>query len=155
MKRSSKKGFTLAELLIVIAIIAVLVAIMIPVFGAQLTKANAAADLANVRAKYAELVAEGMMGGDNDISKPLTSVNVDIAELAKAMNNTSSTVKYEEEKDSSTPAKVTKKTITVELNGYKGSFEIDLDVNIGTNNGGSFANSTSGDTYKQDGTKSS
>ena len=32
MKQTNKKGFTLAELLIVVAIIAVLVAIAIPVF---------------------------------------------------------------------------------------------------------------------------
>ena len=36
MNKTNKKGFTLAELLIVVAIIAVLVAIAIPVFTAQL-----------------------------------------------------------------------------------------------------------------------
>ena len=56
MKRNNKKGFTLAELLIVVAIIAVLVAIAIPVFGAQLEKAKEATDLANIRALYAEQV---------------------------------------------------------------------------------------------------
>lgn len=79
MKRSSKKGFTLAELLIVIAIIAVLVAIMIPVFGAQLDKATAAAELANVRAKYAEAVANAMMSGNN-LSAP-TSAKVNYSAL--------------------------------------------------------------------------
>lgn len=57
MKRNNKKGFTLAELLIVVAIIAVLVAIAIPVFGSQLEKAKIATDKANVRAWYAEQVA--------------------------------------------------------------------------------------------------
>ena len=51
----NKKGFTLAELLIVVAIIAVLVAIAIPVFTSQLHNARVAADVANVRAYYAEL----------------------------------------------------------------------------------------------------
>ena len=37
-----KKGFTLAELLIVVAIIAVLVAISIPIFTSQLKKARLA-----------------------------------------------------------------------------------------------------------------
>lgn len=55
-KLLKKKGFTLAELLIVVAIIAVLVAISIPVFTSQLTKAKEAADEANVRAYYAECV---------------------------------------------------------------------------------------------------
>lgn len=55
MKQTNRKGFTLAELLIVVAIIAVLVAIAIPVFTTQLHNARVAADVANVRAYYAEL----------------------------------------------------------------------------------------------------
>ncbi len=55
-KMTEKKGFTLAELLIVVAIIAVLVAIAIPVFTTQLEKAREATDLANVRAAYAEMM---------------------------------------------------------------------------------------------------
>ena len=54
--KKNNKGFTLAELLIVVAIIAVLVAIAIPVFGSQLEKAKEATDLANIRALYAEQV---------------------------------------------------------------------------------------------------
>ena len=53
----NKKGFTLAELLIVVAIIGVLVAISIPIFSAQLEKSREAVDLANIRAAYAELTA--------------------------------------------------------------------------------------------------
>lgn len=56
MKRN-KKGFTLAELLIVVAIIAVLVAISIPIFTAQLEKSREATDLANQRAAKAAAVA--------------------------------------------------------------------------------------------------
>ena len=52
--KNNKKGFTLAELLIVVAIIAVLVAIAIPVFTAQLEKSREAVDLANLRSAYAE-----------------------------------------------------------------------------------------------------
>lgn len=54
MKKTNKKGFTLAELLVVVAIIAVLVAIAIPIFTSQLEKAREATDLANLRAAYAE-----------------------------------------------------------------------------------------------------
>ena len=51
----NKKGFTLIEMLVVIAIIAVLVAIVIPVVGNTTMQAKAATDVANLRAVYAEL----------------------------------------------------------------------------------------------------
>lgn len=62
MNETNKKGFTLAELLIVVAIIAVLVAIAIPVFTSQLEKSREAVDAANIRAKYAELMADEISG---------------------------------------------------------------------------------------------
>lgn len=43
------KGFTLAELLIVVAIIGVLVAISIPVYSKQVQKARLAANQANAQ----------------------------------------------------------------------------------------------------------
>lgn len=52
-KLNNKKGFTLAELLIVVAIIAVLVAISVPIFTSQLDKARTSTDEANVRAAKA------------------------------------------------------------------------------------------------------
>lgn len=52
-KFTNKKGFTLMEMLIVVAIIAILVAIAIPTFSGSLDKANAATDLANIRSGYA------------------------------------------------------------------------------------------------------
>ena len=63
----NKKGFTLAELLIVVAIIAVLVAISIPVFTNQLEKAREAVDLENVRSaysivQYAKMMEQGPNG---------------------------------------------------------------------------------------------
>ena len=66
-KKINKKGFTLAELLIVVAIIGVLVAISIPIFTAQLRKARLATNQANARAAYAAVTAgilqEGYTGG--------------------------------------------------------------------------------------------
>lgn len=53
--KKNKKGFTLAELLIVVAIIAVLVAIAIPVFTSQLEKSRESTDASNVRSYYAEI----------------------------------------------------------------------------------------------------
>ena len=60
-----KQGFTLAELLIVVAIIAVLVAVAIPVFSAQLKKARQAATIANLRSAYAEAMAQVMLYSGN------------------------------------------------------------------------------------------
>lgn len=56
------KGFTLMEMLIVVAIIGVLVAVAIPMFGSHLEKSREAVDLANVRSAYAEVLAASMMG---------------------------------------------------------------------------------------------
>ena len=52
-KLNNDKGFTLAELLIVVAIIAILVAVSIPVFTSRLEEAKKSTDLANIRAAKA------------------------------------------------------------------------------------------------------
>ena len=64
--RNEREGFTLAELLIVVAIIAVLVAIAIPVFSAQLEKSREATDAANLRAAYAEVMTAALTEADSD-----------------------------------------------------------------------------------------
>ena len=61
--KKNNKGFTLAELLIVVAIIAVLVAIAIPVFTSQLERSREATDIANVRSAYANIVAQYITEG--------------------------------------------------------------------------------------------
>lgn len=60
--KQNRSGFTLMEMLIVIALIAVLVAIAIPAIASQLEKSREAADLANVRAAYAQVSAEALLG---------------------------------------------------------------------------------------------
>ena len=62
-KKLNKKGFTLAELLIVVAIIAILVAIAIPVFSSQLENTRKAVDDANARSIRSMAVAEAMTSG--------------------------------------------------------------------------------------------
>ncbi len=57
LKKRGAKGFTLMEMLIVVAIIAVLIAIAIPIFTSQLENARDATSVANIRSAYAEAQA--------------------------------------------------------------------------------------------------
>ena len=63
LSRKLKKngGFTLIEMLIVVAIIAILVAVSIPMVNASLNKAKEATDAANVRAAKAAAMIEYMI----------------------------------------------------------------------------------------------
>lgn len=68
-KLNNKKGFTLAELLVVVGIIAILVAVAIPVFSSQLRKAQDSVEAANIRSARADASVSYMMtdcknGGD-------------------------------------------------------------------------------------------
>ena len=80
--RKNEKGFTLAELLIVVAIIGVLVAISIPIFTSQLEKSRDAVTLANLRTAYAEaqtvyLTAAGKDATETDGNQTITYTAAD------------------------------------------------------------------------------
>ena len=64
-KMKNKKGFTLMEMLIVVAIIAILIASAIPTFAASLNKARVATDEANIRSGYAQVMTEVLTGDFN------------------------------------------------------------------------------------------
>ncbi len=68
----NKKGFTLAELLIVVAIIAVLVAISIPIFSSQLEKSRDAVSVANLRAAYAEAATTSLTENKTTVEEKVT-----------------------------------------------------------------------------------
>lgn len=55
MKKMNKKGFTLIEMLVVIAIIAILVSIVVPAVSNSTIKAKAATDAANLRSVLSEI----------------------------------------------------------------------------------------------------
>ena len=89
MKKNNNKGFTLAELLIVVAIIAVLVAVAIPVFTTQLEKSREATDIANVRSAYAAVVTNYL--GDNTSA----SMTVDAKQTIDGWQGTSGIIEYQ------------------------------------------------------------
>ena len=75
MKRTkNSKGFTLMEMLIVVAIIAVLVAIAIPTFNSSLNKARVATDEANIRSGYASVMSEIMLNQVDDPTNTTTAI---------------------------------------------------------------------------------
>lgn len=65
MKKLNKKGFTIVELVIVIAVIAILAAVLIPTFSNVITKSHESAALQGARNAYTAIMAET----DADFSK--------------------------------------------------------------------------------------
>ena len=66
MKRNNKKGFTIVELVIVIAVIAILAGVLIPTFAGIVSKANKSAAQQEAAALYKEVYALDMSDGKLD-----------------------------------------------------------------------------------------
>ena len=116
--KKNNRGFTLAELLIVVAIIAVLVAIAIPVFTNQLAKAELATATANVRAAYADELSNAM--AESNSLQTDGKVHITGAFLSEAGDKCTAAVSG------------TTCTVTHTAKGYKNTFPIDEDVVIGS-----------------------
>ena len=63
MKKMNNKGFTIVELVIVIAVIAILAAVMIPTFSGVVNNAKETAALQEITAAYKEAYAKALEGG--------------------------------------------------------------------------------------------
>ena len=70
--KNRNRGFTLAELLIVVAIVGVLVAISVPIFNRHLESSREAVDLSNVRSAYSEVMAAVISEDDEHAVKVVT-----------------------------------------------------------------------------------
>ena len=112
-KFENKKGFTLAELLIVVAIIAVLVAIAIPVFTTQLEKSREATDMANIRSAYSDCVVSYL----TDASAHEITVPVQQRQAGWASGNGTIMVQKD---GSQTPISITART--------EGNYKVSIDT---------------------------
>lgn len=74
------KGFTLIEMLVVIAIIAVLISIIIPTVSSATDKAEAATDAANLRAILGQLNAELAVGAKT-IGEAVETITTPVSKL--------------------------------------------------------------------------
>jgi prepilin-type N-terminal cleavage/methylation domain-containing protein len=72
MNRKSRRGFTLAELLVVVAIIAVLTAVSIPIFTSQLDKSKIATNMANIKAAQNAAIVDYMSNDKKNAYKTFT-----------------------------------------------------------------------------------
>ncbi|MBQ3116519.1 MAG: type II secretion system protein [Clostridia bacterium] len=66
MKKSNKKGFTIVELVIVIAVIAILAAVLIPTFTGVSRRAKESAALQGARDAYTKVAAFDGFNDDDD-----------------------------------------------------------------------------------------
>ena len=96
----NRKGFTLMEMLIVVAIIAILVIIAIPTFNSALAKARAATDVANIRSGYAAAQVEAMTNGLTD----KTNGDKDVLEADGSVTKDKATKAYTTQGESSKAA---------------------------------------------------
>ena len=77
MKRSS--GFSLAELLIVVAIISILVGVAFPVFNSVLERSRETVDAANIRSEYAHILTS-VVNGEYDKVRDANAYTVQLVQ---------------------------------------------------------------------------
>lgn len=114
--REDKGGFTLAELLIVVAIILVLVAIAIPVFSGALDNANKSTAQADIRAVKGAASTKYLLDNETDNSVFYTGTvtrDGDVTQVVKA---------------SGTPTETTDAQVVAWLKGSDPTFDITVEV---------------------------
>lgn len=115
MKKLNKKGFTIVELVIVIAVIAILAAVLIPTFSNVISNSKDSKAVSEVKAAYEATLADDLadQNDENDIvfGVDVIYVQYDEDRLVKVQNGAASLVK---EGDDDADA-----TVTHKLSGSK------------------------------------
>ena len=71
MRKNNRKGFTIVELVIVIAVIAVLATVLVPTFGNVIEKANKSKDLQAAKSAYTLYVADIDYAAGDEAENPV------------------------------------------------------------------------------------
>ena len=88
IKRNNKKGFTIVELVIVIAVIAILAAVLIPTFAGIIRKANISADTQLVKNMNTALAADEAINGPAEDFNDVIAIVRDAGYILSAFNPT-------------------------------------------------------------------
>ena len=102
MKKLNKKGFTIVELVIVIAVIAILAGVLIPTFATVVEKANESNAMQQARIAYENYLADNAQKGTNTINLCIKSGKYYFYVTAGQFD---ATAKNACKKDSTTPFK--------------------------------------------------
>ena len=100
MKKNNKKGFTLVELVIVVAVMAILVAVAIPTVKSVTSSAQGAVNETNARTIESTIklweanVAAGTVGAPSTLQAAMTEAALGIEDATYAYNQSTGVAKY-------------------------------------------------------------
>ena len=126
MKRNNKKGFTIVELVIVIAVIAILAGVLIPTFAGVISKANESKALQEAKNAYTADLAllDGQAENYNNTKyqNPVYAATEDVTPADDIVYYTLTNEKYEKFTGDTFDSETTYYTVTSYTSICKGTF---------------------------------